>query len=35
MFGHRYQGKASYDKALVDNAFKGKTCNANISKSNA
>jgi hypothetical protein len=35
MFGHKYQGKASYEKALVDKACKGKTCNANISKSNA
>jgi hypothetical protein len=32
MFGQTYQGKASYDKVLVDNAFKGKTCNANIAK---
>jgi hypothetical protein len=35
MFGQKYQGKTSYDKALFDNAFKGKTCEGNISKGNA
>jgi hypothetical protein len=35
MFGQKYQGKASCDKALVDNAFKGETCQGNISKGNA
>jgi hypothetical protein len=35
MFEHKYQGKASYDKALVENAFKGKACKVNTSKSNA
>jgi hypothetical protein len=35
MFGKKYQDKASYGKALVDNAFKGKTCKGYISKGNA
>jgi hypothetical protein len=35
MFGQKYQGKASYDKALVENAFKGKTCRGILCKSNA
>jgi hypothetical protein len=35
MFGYNRQGEASYDKTLVDNAFQGKKCKGNISKSNA
>jgi hypothetical protein len=35
MFGPKYQGKASYDKILVDNAFKGKKFKGNIYKGNA
>jgi hypothetical protein len=34
MFGQKYQMKASYDKTIVDNKFKGKTCKGNISKGN-
>jgi hypothetical protein len=35
MFVQKYQGKAPYGKALVDNAFKAKACKGNISKGNA
>jgi hypothetical protein len=34
MLGHTCQGKASYGKALEDNAFKAKSCEGNISKGN-
>jgi hypothetical protein len=29
MFGQKYQDKTKYDKALDDNAFKGKACQGN------
>jgi hypothetical protein len=35
MFVQKYQGKASYGKALVDNVFKAKVCKGNIYKGNA
>jgi hypothetical protein len=35
MFGQKYQDKASYGKALEDNAFKDNACNGDRYKGNA